>query len=353
MIVSTNPPFLFTHIPKTAGTSIEESLFHYQDFEYATSPHNIMQQYKDYLPRELFDSMFKFCFVRNPWDLMVSSYKYWIRQNSIDMTFDEWIDWRYCGGVIGDMSDRVKYIGDDPTQTVATDTFSRLAVAFYMNRTPQALFMVDESGNYLVDYIGRYEHIKEDFDFIIDHLKLTDCYLPHSNTSQLKDNDPEDYRGWYNEKTKKIIESRFALDIELFGYTFDGKSPHPGKCGLVKKGHSTINDNGFKMPKNYFINLGGIPYGLYDIASRHYESNEQLEIKKLDFKKEQLRMRLVSLSHNISSSQQNINQLEEILYTTEDDNEALNLQHQILKYREAELVFKLKQSKVQKEFDNL
>lgn len=352
MIVSTTPPFLFVHIPKTAGTSIEEALFHYQDFEYSTSPHNITQQYKDYLPRELFDSMFKFCFVRNPWDLMVSSYKYWVRQNNIDITFEEWIEWRYCGGVIGDMSDKIIYPEDDESVNNSGDKYSRLAVAFYMNRTPQALFMVDESGNYLVDYIGRYEHIKEDFDFIIDHLKLTDCYLPHSNPSSLKEDDPEDYRGWYNDKTKKIVESRFALDIELFGYTFDGKLPHPGKCGLVKKDHSSFSDNGFKMPKNYYINLGGIPYGLYDIVSRHNETEEALENRRNDFKKEQIRMRLVSLNHNISASQNSISQLEELLYETEDENEATNLQHQILKYREAELVFKHKAVKLQKEYDS-
>jgi hypothetical protein len=350
MIVSTQPPFLFIHIPKTAGTSIEESLYHYQDFEYNTSPHNIAQQYKDYLPRELFNEMFKFCFVRNPWDLMVSSYKYWIRQSGIDMTFTEWIEWRYEGGVIGDMLDRVTYEEGNEPSNIQNDKHSKLAISFYMNRTPQALFMVDETGNYLVDYIGRYEHINEDFNFIVDTLKLSDCYLPHSN-STFNESDPSDYREWYTDKTRKIVESRFALDIELFGYTFDGKLPHPGKCGLVKKDHSSFNDNGFKMPKNYYINLGGIPYGLYDIVYRHNESEEYVEDKKKNFKKEQIRSRINSLTRNIMASENSIKQLEDILYECEDELEVVNLQHQILKYREAELVFKIKQSKLQKELD--
>lgn len=351
MIVSTQPPFLFIHIPKTAGTSIEEALFHYQDFEYSTSPHNVAQQYKDYLPRELFDEMFKFCFVRNPWDLVVSSYKYWVRQAKIDMTFDEWIEWKYEGGVIGDMIDRVKYDEDFEHPNIIKDKYSRLAVAFYMNRTPQALFMVDEAGNYIVDYIGRYENIEEDFKFIIDKLKLSDAYLPHSNSSHIS-GDPSDYREWYTDKTRKIIESRFALDIELFGYTFDGKNPHSGKCGLVKKEFSTISSNGFKMPKNYFINLGGIPYGLYDIVTRHAADDPELENHKNNFKKEQIRMRINSLSHNIHSSSEKIEQLELSLYNSEDESESSNLQHQIIKFREAELVFKHKLFKLQKEYNS-
>ena len=348
MIISTEPPFLFVHIPKTAGTSVEEALFHYQAFEYHTSPHNITQQYKDFLPRELFDSMFKFCFVRNPWDLMVSSYKYWVRNNHIKMTFEEWILWRYDGGVIGDMIDR---IDDDPntdTQLQYSEKFSRLTVAFYMNRTPQSLFFLDESGNYLVDFIGRFESIQEDFDFIVNTLKLQDAYLPHTNTTFNPD-DPKDYKSWYTDKTKKIVGDRFSLDIELFGYTFEGGIPHPGKCGLVKKEHNSITKNGYKMPSNYFINLGGIPYGLNDIVYRHNINEEDLNNRKLTFKNDQIRSRINSLHHNINTIENNINSLEELMYNCDDESEVSAYQIQIIKLREAELVFKHKLKKFKRD----
>lgn len=348
MIISTEPPFLFVHIPKTAGTSIEEALFHYQTFEYHTSPHNITQQYKDFLPRELFDEMFKFCFVRNPWDLMVSSYKYWVRQNNIDMTFEEWILWRYDGGVIGDMIDRAICHPNTETENQSSEKYSKLTVAFYMNRTPQSLFFLDESGNYLVDFIGRFEHIKEDFNFIVDTLKLQDAYLPHTN-STFNSEDPKDYKSWYNEKTKKIVGDRFALDIELFGYTFDGVDPHPGKCGLVKKEHNSLDKNGFKMPKNYYINLGGIPYGLNDIVYRHNISEEELDNRKKVFKDDQIRSRINSLNQNILTIENNINSLENIMYECEDDYEISSYQVQIIKLREAELVFKHKLKKFKRE----
>jgi hypothetical protein len=60
---------IFIHIPKTAGASIALSLFnepprhvHYRDFEIANP--------------DKFRRYFKFAFVRNPWDRLVSSYFY-------------------------------------------------------------------------------------------------------------------------------------------------------------------------------------------------------------------------------------------------------------------------------------
>ena len=94
MVLSTNPPFLFIHIPKTAGTSVEEALFDYQDFNYMNEPHPIVAQYKTYLSKEMFESLFKFSFVRNPWSLQVSTYKYYVVSNNIDITFEEYIKWK-------------------------------------------------------------------------------------------------------------------------------------------------------------------------------------------------------------------------------------------------------------------
>ena len=65
-----NKKLLFVHIPRTAGTAIEKSL---------SVPRGkaVMAQhktFKEYLDKQSFNSYFKFSFVRNPWDRIVSWY---------------------------------------------------------------------------------------------------------------------------------------------------------------------------------------------------------------------------------------------------------------------------------------
>lgn len=63
---------LFVHIPRTSGTSVEVSVKgcpEPDDFKHYTS-----SMYKKTLGRQLFDSIYKFSIVRNPFDLVVSLY---------------------------------------------------------------------------------------------------------------------------------------------------------------------------------------------------------------------------------------------------------------------------------------
>ena len=84
-------PLLFIHIPKNAGTTIARVLepinSRYTDNEYedginededATYGHiDVKELYMNgFISPLAWDNYFKFCFVRNPWDRMVSLYKY-------------------------------------------------------------------------------------------------------------------------------------------------------------------------------------------------------------------------------------------------------------------------------------
>ena len=107
MIYSRDPRFIFVHIPKTAGTSIEEAVYHYQDFVVTNQNiHQPMIQFREYLNQDEYDDAFKFCFVRNPFDLMYSTWKYWTHNNGLDVSFEDWIIWRFEGR----MSDGLKFL---------------------------------------------------------------------------------------------------------------------------------------------------------------------------------------------------------------------------------------------------
>src|SRR6266404_2101631 len=93
-MISLQKRFLFVHIPKTAGNSIQSALRNYSEDQlvalrkeqdgierfglrnpkYNIKKHSTLGEYRDALGNEQFRSLYKFTCVRNPWDRMVSYY---------------------------------------------------------------------------------------------------------------------------------------------------------------------------------------------------------------------------------------------------------------------------------------
>jgi chondroitin 4-sulfotransferase 11 len=69
MILNKKYKFIFVHIQKNAGSSIKKSLLSFENSEQHKYSHS-------FIDTEIgnFEDHFKFCFVRNPWDRLVSWY---------------------------------------------------------------------------------------------------------------------------------------------------------------------------------------------------------------------------------------------------------------------------------------
>ena len=83
---------------------------------------------------------------------------------------------------------------------------------------------MDDNGDLLIDYIGRFENVENDFYEIVSHLNLEDVYLPHTNKSG-NEFMVNDYRHFYDEETKEIVRKNHLFDLEFFGYEFDNPNP--------------------------------------------------------------------------------------------------------------------------------
>jgi hypothetical protein len=219
MLISYSHRFVFIHVGKTGGMSMREVLKQYADepekFKirrparmngdkpnplYAVWEtlllHAKARDVRKEVPAEVFDSFYKFAFVRNPWDLMVSMYHFILREPTAPRheqvkaagTFEGFVDW----------------------VAVTADPFPKGITRL------QSEMLTDEQGRLLVDYIGHYERLEEDFAQVAAKVGIADR-LPHLNRSQHKD-----YRTYYSDRTRELVGECFRTDIELFGYSFDG-----------------------------------------------------------------------------------------------------------------------------------
>ena len=92
-MISIQKMFLFIHIPKTGGNSIQHFLRDYSEDEivvkanqekverfgvnnkkYNTIKHSTLSHYKSVLNPQIYRALFKFAVIRNPWDRMISYY---------------------------------------------------------------------------------------------------------------------------------------------------------------------------------------------------------------------------------------------------------------------------------------
>lgn len=181
---------IFIHIPKSAGTSVARALFD------AQSRHVRYLEYEKANPWK-FRRYFKFTFVRNPWDRLVSTF-FFLKSgglNPLDAAFAEQYLSHYC-----DFSDFVM-------QGLNSDE-----VQHWVHFRPQSWFVCDPGGNLKVDFVGHFETLSEDFGYVARRLGL-DRALPRSNASN-----HQHYRTYYDEKTWSVVAKTYQSDIELFGY---------------------------------------------------------------------------------------------------------------------------------------
>lgn len=337
MILSTDPKFLFVHIPKCAGTSIEESLYHYQDFKYHQLVHGCTLQFKQYLNDDFFDELFKFSFIRNPWDLQVSCWRYYVRNHGVEMDFNEYIEWKFTGS-IEDMKDRLPK--EDPNVNITL-----LKNGFYIHRSPMTYFLIDERGNYLVNFIGALEHINEHYNEIVDELGITDSYLAHVNASTIRE-DIHDYKSYYNEKSIELVRSRFALDIMMYGYEFNQKNPDPKKVGKIDDTNNSIRKRGYNLPMDFYFSIGDLPYGLGEIEYRYDHNHMDEEFKNFQLNKSE--RRLISLQKNVLAIEESVARMENLILDDPENFLTFNTHSKdIEKMRSKILIYKIEMRKIE------
>ena len=193
---------IFVHITKCAGVSMLMGLFGNRG-----GGHMRISHYQLAFSRSEFENYFKFTFVRNPWDRLVSAYLF-LKEGGHNKVDKAWMEQNIASY-------------DDFNSFVA-GWVNRSNVHTWKHFVPQYRF-VCEPGHRTprVDFVGFFENLEEDFLSVQKRLGL-DSGLGHLN--QTKGRKRRDYREYYTETTKEIVAHVYREDIQLFGYDFDNTS---------------------------------------------------------------------------------------------------------------------------------
>lgn len=181
---------IFIHIPKTAGISLSLTLFGKE------TNHFFYHEYKK-CNKKKYKEYFKFSFVRNPWDRIVSIYHF-LKSGGINELDRQWAE---------------KNIGSyNNFNDFVTHWINEENILTWIHFRPQHTFICDENDKIMIDYLGYFETISSDFKYIAAKI---DCKkeLLKKNAS-----DHRDYRYYYTQEAWNKIGKVYRKDIELFGY---------------------------------------------------------------------------------------------------------------------------------------
>ncbi len=207
MVISDSKKFIFVHIEKTAGTSVGQVILPYalrrnsSKFHSALRLFDLPRSYRSYkfrvhaplvdiirkMPRETFEHYYKFAFVRNPWDRLVSEYNAAVKKDNRRRhhkikqfgTFSEFVDYEIARG------------------------------KFF-----QYPMLCGERGVLHMDFIGRFENLQDDVAAVCQRLGLENT-LGHFNRF-----DHAQYREFYDRKTRDTVARHWRREIEAFEYEF-------------------------------------------------------------------------------------------------------------------------------------
>ena len=188
---------IFVHIPKAAGRSVEMYFINRLNLDREDQAHREQMLLNDnddqsrgteklshlsaaeyvqcdYISQRDFDSYFKFSFVRNPWARLVSEYRY--RNFLSHKSFKDFV-----------MKKLPKPGWDDK----------------YRHVMSQSEMLCDDRGRLLVDFVGKFESLQQDFDTVCEQLGFADSQLPHINSSDKKSRE-------IRRKARNILHQSFS-----------------------------------------------------------------------------------------------------------------------------------------------
>jgi len=208
-MISIAKKFLFIHIPKTAGNSLQNILLKYSEdkivtlaahqdgverFEirnnkYNITKHSTLSHYKSILDPSLYESLYEslyiFSTIRNPWERMISFF-FSPHRGVTKWDKDEFLS------LLETIQPLRHYIDD-------ANTSSDMHISLDSH----------------LDFLIRFEQLDHDFQIVCNHIGIPYTKLPKRNTSTR-----QHYSHYYDKELKQLVHDKFIEEIEFGRYLF-------------------------------------------------------------------------------------------------------------------------------------
>tara|TARA_B110000495_G_scaffold64587_1_gene54951 strand:- start:7753 stop:8400 length:648 start_codon:yes stop_codon:yes gene_type:complete len=206
-MLSIEKSFLFIELPKTGSTSICSVLEKYSK-NIQPKKHITPLQLKRFnkLHNIRLSELFKFTFVRNPFDRLVSAFLYDINMyNYRPLPERERLFHLYGANGKPGAEEFKSFVRND------------------LNRVMQRVFFYREQICWSLEYdfVGRYERINIDYEQVCNRINI-----PVEGLPWLNNNNKPHYSTFYTDtETIEVVADLYRRDLNRYNYTFDDKRP--------------------------------------------------------------------------------------------------------------------------------
>jgi hypothetical protein len=217
-MLSIHKQFLFIHVPKTGGNSIQNILRNYSEdkivirgehqdgierFEvrndkYEVTKHSTLKHYQTILEPPVYQKLFKFATIRNPYEQMISWYfsphrgvREWVRQDFINL------------------------VKEVPTLREYISLSTIYSLNIIIEKLGLSIKLQPPKLEQDIDFLMRFESLEQDFKKVCEMIAIPYETLPIRNQSER-----QHYTTYFDEELKDIVYQKFREEIEFGGYDF-------------------------------------------------------------------------------------------------------------------------------------
>jgi chondroitin 4-sulfotransferase 11 len=192
--VSEDRKFIYTRPGRTAGTSIVNSLGR-GDMEEISRVYYYKKGTNDWLENttdsEIENDYYKFTFVRNPFERIVSAWRAFHKNTGkVNSNFEIFIRNRGVGHLL--------YENGEFTND---------------HWFPQSNYVEYSDGSSFIDYVGKFENLEKDWKTLATKIEVKGT-LTKARYSTIN------YKSFYTTELTKVVSDIYKRDLELFNYEF-------------------------------------------------------------------------------------------------------------------------------------